>query len=119
MPKGGVLERASGLAGGVDSWQIKAAGQGFPAKDLVARAGIEPGTVRAGKGDAHASLVTRFGNYATQSAGGVKHLNPHVTGDERPPVLIHRHTVTAAVRLVRRGAQFHVTLARPQGPILV
>src|SRR5437867_3601168 len=90
MPKGGVLLRASGLVGGAVSWQIKAVGQGFPPKNLVARAGIEPGTVRAGKGDAHAVLVTRFGNYATQSASGVKHLYPHVTGDERPPFLIDR-----------------------------
>src|SRR5438876_560235 len=100
------------LGGVLAPGDLLAVGEGVPPKDLVARAGIEPGTVRAGKGDAHASLVTRFGNDATQSASGVKHLYPHVTGDERPPFLIHRQTVTATVRLVRRGAQFHVTLAR-------
>src|SRR5258708_28610151 len=64
--------------------QIYPFGQCLPPKDLVTRAGIQPRPIRSRKGDAYAGLVTRLGDHAAQSPGGVEHLNPHMASDERP-----------------------------------
>src|ERR1051326_9417247 len=80
---------------------------------------IQPGAVRSGEGDAHASLVTRLGDHTPQSSRRVEHLNPYMTRDERPAFVIHNHPAPAAFRPIHPRGQFPITIACPQCPVRI